>query len=170
MIVHRTVAVAIACCGLLSAAAFGKDAAIAREAVALPVTNTAPAVTESIGVAVYQGREPIWTGSLRLGGPYGSASFSQSRNEYGEICPAEPGAPGRQVNSSESLNFSISRYNSQQELDRFNITLNWSRPVPRCQGEGNDTYGFNRVVNLPRGESVTIEGNGGVSVRLTRAG
>jgi len=170
MIVHRTVAVAIACCGLLAAPAFGKDAAIAREALALPVANGASAAAESIGIAVYQGREPIWTGSLRVGGPYGSASFSQSRNEFGELCPAEPGAPGRQGNSSESLNFSISRYNSQQEPDRFNISLNWSRPVPRCQGEGNDTYGFNRVVNLPRGQSVTIDGNGGVSVRLTRAG
>lgn len=168
MIVHRTVVAVMAFCGPLAAPALGKDAAIAREAIALPVVNAAPTAAESIGIAVYQGRDPIWTGSLRLGGPYGNASFSQSRNEYGEMCPAEPGTPGRQVNSSESLNFTISRYNSQQEPDRFNISLNWSRPVPRCQGEGNDTYGFNRVVNVQRGQSVTIEGNGGVSVRLTR--
>lgn len=171
MIARTTVFAALALGCALAAPAFAKDRPVAAEAVAKPAMNPSPPAAppaESIGVAVYDGRDLVWSGSLRVGGPYGSASFSQSKSEYGLSCAAATTTSDRQSASSESLSFGISRYNWQQEPDRFTINLNWTRPVEPCQGEGNDSFGFNRVVTLPRGQSATIEGTGTMSVRLTR--
>lgn len=124
--------------------------------------------SESISVSILDGRGMVWSGSLRIGGQYGSASFSQSKSEAADPCPGEVWSDANARSSSENLNFSISRYNWQQEPDRFNISLNWSVPVPACQGEGNDSFGFNRVVILPAGQTVTVSGNGSMQVKLTR--
>jgi hypothetical protein len=154
--------------------AFAKDTAQppAAEAVARSaVRATAPpaaAPPETIAIAVFDGRELLWSGSLRLGSPYGNANYSQSKSEHGEPCPGAPLPAGNYPSTSQNLSLGISRHNGQQEPDRFNISLNWSKPVDSCQGEGNDSFGFNRMVTVPRGESVTVAGSNAISVRLTR--
>lgn len=123
---------------------------------------------EPVSIVIVQAGETLWSGTLKVGRSYGSASYSQSRNEADEPCagPVKPNNPYPMTSSS--LNFSISRYNWQQEPDGFSINLNWSRPISACQGQGNDSYGINRNVTLAQGQTVTIEGTGGVSIRLTR--
>jgi hypothetical protein len=157
--------------------ALAKDAQLtttrASEAVAKSIdgssVSTEAPPAETIAIAVYDGRELIWSGSLRIGGPYGSASFSQSRSEYAEPCPGQTLTPGQYNTTSENMNLGISRYNSPQQPDRFTVNLNWSRPVAPCKGEGNDSFGFSRTVTLTRGQTATVEGVGGMSARLTRA-
>lgn len=148
------------------------DKVAAREAVAPSVVpgSPAPAVppTEALAIAIVSSGETVWSGTMRIGGPYGSANFSQSRSEYGEPCPGQASPAGRYASSSESVSIGVSRYNWQQEPDRFSINVNWSKPISSCAGEGNDTFGFTRVVTLPRGATVTVEGSGGMTVRLSR--
>ena len=125
--------------------------------------------SEPVSIVIVQGGETLWSGTLKVGRSYGSASYSQSRNEADEPCAGAARQTNPNSMTSSSLNFSISRYNWQQEPDAFSINLNWSRPIPVCQGQGNDSYGINRNVTLAQGQSVTIEGTGGLSIRLTRA-
>jgi hypothetical protein len=124
--------------------------------------------SETVAVSVLDGRGIVWSGTLRIGGNYGSASFSQSKSEAADPCPGDARPESSSRSSSENMNFSISRYNWQQEPDRFNISLNWGVPVAACEGEGNDSFGFNRVVTLPPGQTVTVAGSGTMQVKLTR--
>jgi hypothetical protein len=132
--------------------------------------NQAPAArpSETISILVLDGRNIVWSGTLRIGGTYGNASFSQSKSESAEPCPGEARSDGNYRSTNESMNFSIGRYNWQQEPDRFNISLNWTVPMNGCQGEGNDNFGFNRVVTLPPGQTVTVAGSGSMTMKLTR--
>jgi hypothetical protein len=171
--IDRTILIASCFVGAaVSGPALARDAAVAAQTVAIPGDRAAPPVaapTEVIGIAVMDGRDVVWSGSLRIGGQYGNANFSQSKSEYGPPCEAGSVSDGGNSMRSESLSFSIGRHNWQQAPDRFNIHINWTKPVAPCLGEGSDSFGFNRVVLVPRGQSVTIEGSGAMSVRLTRA-
>jgi len=132
-----------------------------------PAASFAP---EDVGVAISAGPEEIWAGTLRIGGPSGNANFNFSKNEFALPCPGDPEAGSRNQMSRLRVNFSMSRRNWQQQPDSFNVNVNWTKPLPACQGEGSDTLGFNRVVDLPRGETVSVEGSGGLVLRLTRGG
>jgi hypothetical protein len=155
--------------GLAAATSAGaKEADTMRQTVGAASASETNLATETIAIAVQDGRDSLWAGTLRLGGPYGNASFSQSRNEFAAPCAGGVRPGSGQAMASQQLNFNISRYNPQQEPDRFSINLNWSKPLIACQGEGNDSFGFNRVIAIPRGQSVTVEGSGGLSVRVSR--
>lgn len=123
---------------------------------------------ETVGVVVHSGMDELWSGTLRLGPQYGNANFSMSKNEYAKPCPGETSGKSRNSSSSTRLSVSLNRYNWQQERDKFSVNVNWSQPIPACQGSGNNSLGFNRVVEVPQGGSVTVEGIGGLKVRLTR--
>ena len=122
---------------------------------------------EGVDIEVRSGGAVLWAGSLRLGSPYGSASFSQSKNEFAPPCPGQLINPNRSMNS-ESLNVSVSRNATPQDPDRFNVSVNWTRPLSPCQGEGSDSFGANRVVSVPRGRTETLAAGDGVVLRLTR--
>jgi hypothetical protein len=160
-------------CGLfvaaLTGAAQAEQAADRAERAAKSANQPLPVrPSERIAVSILDGRDVVWSGTLRISAVYGSASFSQSKNEAAEPCPGEARSDSNQRSSSESMNFSISRYNWQQEPDRFNISLNWTVPVAACQDEGNDSFGFNRTVTVPQGQTVTVAGSGRLSLRVTR--
>ena len=140
------------------------------ESVAMPSSPLAEGLPiESMVVEIRVGDRKLWSGTLRLGPKYGNASFSQSRNEAAEPCPSDKSAMGKTTFSNQSLNFNISRRRSwQQEPDKFNVNVNWAQPIPACEGEGTNTLGMYRVVNIPRGSTVSATGGGGVMVRLTR--
>jgi hypothetical protein len=153
----------------LAGAAQAQQATDRAERAAKPTIQAPPArASETISVSVLDGRNIVWSGTLRISGAYGNANFSQSKSEAAAPCPSEARADANQRSSNESLSFSLSRYNWQQEPDRFNISLNWTVPVAACQDEGSDTFGFNRVVTIPPGQTVSIMGSGNMSVRLTR--
>lgn len=148
----------------MASAATAEDVAFHRGE--LPAHGTAG--VETVAIQIDSETGPLWSGSLTMGPQYGNAHFSQSTNEFASPCPGERslGAP---VNSNNSLNFNISRANWAQEPDKFNITFNWTRSLPACEGQGTDTFGFNRIVEIEHGGSVTIEGAGGATVTVTRA-
>jgi hypothetical protein len=161
----------LALAALASSAAEAQVAA-AKARLATDVAQAAPGVAgvETIAIEIRGGGDDLWTGTLRVGGNYGNASFSQSVNEFIAPCPSDSSNPNNNSASNRQLNFNISRRNPQQDANLFYINVNWTRPLPACQGEGNDTFGFNRVVSIPAGGTVTIEGVGGLSVKLSRRG
>jgi hypothetical protein len=167
-LVGRCIASGLLVAALTGAAQAEQAADSAARAAKLAVQPPAARPSERIAVSVLDGRDVVWSGTLRISGVYGNASFSQSKSEAAEPCPGEARTDSNQRSSSESLNFNISRYNWQQEPDRFNISLNWTVPVAACQDEGSDSFGFNRAVTVPQGQTVTVAGSGRLTVRLTR--
>ena len=124
---------------------------------------------ETIAVDLRASGEPLWSGTLRIGGRYGNAGFNQSKNEFAEPCAGKPSAY-ENASSNRQLNFNISRRNPQQDPDQFYVYVNWTQPLAACEGEETNTFGFNRVIELPAGKTVSIEGAGGLVVKLTRPG
>ena len=138
-------------------------------AIAFPATVSA-AAAEAVSIDIRTGDGPLWSGTLTLGPQYGNAYFSQSKNEFALPCKGKPVDYGGGANSNSSLSFNISRANWQQEPDKFNVTLNWTKALDPCEGQGNDTYGFTRMIEIERGHSVVIEGANGAVVTITRVG
>lgn len=129
-----------------------------------------PTQSETLHVDIRTPDGPLWSGTLTLGPQYGNAYFSQSKNEFALPCDNELTDMTGMSNTNSSLSFNISRNNWQQEPNKFNITFNWTKALRACEGQGNDTFGFNRVVDLAPGHSVTIEGANGARVVVSRKG
>lgn len=113
------------------------------------------------------GKELIWAGSLRVAAS-AAGDYSQSRREPFDSCPGEPGAsnyPGRQ----NELRLSLSRNYGNDAPNRFNLAVNWVRPVEDCaEGHGNRAAAIQQTFNLMPGESRQFSGDGGLAVKLTR--
>ena len=135
--------------------------------IAPPVPAMSP---ETVEIDIRAGGRELWSGTLTLGPQYGNASFNQSKNEFVQPCARKPSGSNHSSNSNTSLNFNMSRANWQQQPDQFNVNFSWTRPLPPCDGRGTDTFGFNRMVEIGPGGSVTIEGVGGVVARISRSG
>lgn len=150
---------------VLACLAMAVPAAQARTVsdIAIPALPTDAA---TIDVELRFGDATIWKGSLRLGAPHGNASYNPSKNEFAGYCGDE--RTTRNVNSNENLRLYVHRRYSPQEPDQFSVNVNWTRPVPACQGGGTDTFGLERPVILPPGGSATLSGSGDLVVRLVR--
>lgn len=141
----------------------------AEATIAMPnVASAEVAGIEVVGVEIRAGSYVLWSGTLRMGPQYGNASFSQSKSEFAEPCPGEPTSNGSRSMSNHQVSFNISRRNWQQEPDKFNVNVNWTQPLSACEGEGSNSLGFQRVIEVKRGGSATIEGAGSLRVTISR--
>ncbi len=133
-----------------------------------PVLDFQPSEKQpvTIDVELMAGSSRLWSGSLRLGAPHGNASYSQSKNEYAEPCARDPYSGN--TSSNQNLRLYINRTYSQQEPDQFTVNVNWVRPVSECEGGGTNTLGLQRRLSLDPGRTVTVSGEGGLTVKLTR--
>ncbi len=120
----------------------------------------------SIDVDLRAGSQPLWSGTLRIGTPHGSANFSQSKNEYADPCPGEAGNNSR--SASYNLNFYINHRYSQDSANEFDVNVQLLRPQSACPGRGTDTAGFQRSVVLEPGRTAMLSGPEGLSIKLTR--
>lgn len=123
---------------------------------------------ETLTVQVNAEEGIVWSGTLNVGPRYGSASFSQSKSETVAPCEGKPVDPNRNSNVNSSFNLSLSRTNSQQSPHNFSVSFNRNVALPACEGQGSDSSGFNRVVEILPGTSKTIRGNNGVLVTVSR--
>jgi hypothetical protein len=147
-------------------AAEAREATARASLAANPGQLDLPAAEIEIDVAGEQ--TALWRGTLRVAGSNGYASFSQSKSEFVGACAGE-GIPDGSTTSSESLNFSLNRYNWQQNRDAFSISVNWVRPLPPCDGHGTTTVGFSRNITLAAGQTIELDGGNGLSVKLVRS-
>ncbi|WFL76737.1 hypothetical protein P7228_12110 [Altererythrobacter arenosus] len=158
----------LAALALVAGPALAQDQDVIETRAVLAPSQTGGEV-ETVSVEIRASADILWSGTLTLGPQYGNAYYSQSKNEFTEPCASKPGSTADATNSSTSLNLNISRANWSQEPDKFNISFSWTRALDACEGQGNDTFGFNRVVEIPRGRKVTISGPGDAEVTVTRA-
>lgn len=121
----------------------------------------------TIAIEILEGSEKLWSGSLRVGG-MGGSSFSESKSEFEDPCPGQPETDDRYYASNHQLSFNINRQMSPEEPDQFWVNVSRGRPVPRCEGNGTNTVGFNRLVTLAPGQTVQLGGEMGLLVKLTR--
>lgn len=159
-----------------------KTMVLLAAAAALPIATTASASdravfapgaetggsAETLTIEVTAEEGPVWSGTLTVGPRYGNASFSQSKNESAPPCEGAPVDPNRNTTMSSSFNLSLSRTNWQQTPDSFAVNFNRNMAIPVCEGQGSDSSGFNRVVEILPGSSATIRGNSGVIVTISR--
>ena len=131
-----------------------------------PVVASGEAETLSVEIVTSDG--PLWSGTLTIGPQYGNAYFSQSKNEFAQPCEGKPSGSNAASNSNSSLTLNLSRQNWQTNPDSFNVNFSWTRALRACEGQGSDTYGFNRLIELHRGASTTIEGANGAKVIVSR--
>lgn len=133
----------------------------------------APRVTETIGVQFHQDGRLLWGGDMMRSSD-GTASFSQQLRES-RACPdADPRTSRYDANSARmsSLSVTLSPYYPATE-GAIRVAIERTRPVGQpdemCGGrDGSSTVRFEGRAILPRGKAVTLEGEAGLSVTLTR--
>ena len=70
--------------------------------------------------------------------------------------------------SRDELRFKMSKAYSANSGDAFSVSMNWTHPTEDCTANGTSQIGLTRVVELGRGKSARIEGDGGVVIDLKR--
>ena len=121
-----------------------------------------------LAVAVSAGREVLWSDRLRVSGN-GGANYSIDKREAALPCPDGSVAPSNYTFGREQLEVSIRRQISSESFDSFNVSVKWERPDEDCQGQGGQrSVSIMSLIAIPPGETVELEGDGGLRVRLTR--
>jgi len=117
--------------------------------------------TVNIRVRIEAGAQHLFADRLRVGGL--PASYNQSRTE----APAEACPDLRRSTLLNNLGFTIVPAFGNREAD-YRVTFRWNRaPSEGCTG-GQRTVSLEQVVTLEPGRTVTIEGDAGVRIELTR--
>ena len=116
--------------------------------------------TESIHVRTTAGNAILFDDRLRVG--RAGATFSQNRSEA-----TEPGCASVYPQSvRNSLTLSVQADGPTK--DHYRVSVSWTRPNGGCDAQGNRGISLNQAVELKPGRTVTIEGDAGVRVQLTR--
>lgn len=119
-----------------------------------------------VSVEVLGGGATLYKGDLRIGDS--NASYSTTLNEAYDACPADGTGVPRFSNVNSSMRVSISRRDrGPKNVEQFNVSVNWTRPGPACEG-GVSNVGFDRTVAIAPGGTVTLTGDAGLTVRVTR--
>jgi len=128
--------------------------------------SSEPAATAPVPVQVEAqgGKEALWSGVLRLGAPWSTASFNSSQNDLLEPCPGSS-APAMQANRQFRVTLNA---RGGENLSRISVSVNWVREISACAGGGTATVGLNQTITLAPGESATIKGDAGLVIKLRR--
>lgn len=145
----------------------------------MPATPPAPVIYASsrpvrpqlpvlVGIDVIGGGEQLWNGQLRVAGAFG-ASLNSSVNETPEPCATDTsGFIQYPSTNTRSLRLRLERRDSVEQIDRFYVSVSWSRPGVPCDGSGTLTVGLEKFVTLKKGASTEVRGDGDLLVRLKR--
>ena len=131
-------------------------------ATALPAEN--PITLE---LHVTGGGHQLWYGALQVSRSSG-ASYSESTSEAAEIiCP---NTPTYGQSERKSLNINIYWQETGYQGPAANVSVNWQRPSPGldCTPPGTRSVQISQMVRLVPGQSETIQGDGGLVVKVTR--
>lgn len=129
--------------------------------------SAVPAVAPfPIRVRVVAGTQVLFNDTLRIA-RNANASYQESRNEAPEtICPGE-----RYYSSQERYSLNINLYSRDDNSSgpAVNISVSWTRPARAVTcGEGTRQVQLTQTVPLASGQSVTLQGDAGLSVTLSR--
>jgi hypothetical protein len=121
-----------------------------------------------VRVRVTAGGQQLLNDTFRVNRNAG-ASYQESRSEAPDtVCPNQ-----RYYGSQErySLNFNLNlRDDMSNGRPGINISVRWQRPssLPTCAGEGSREVQLTQTVPLDPGQSVTIQGDAGLEVTVSR--
>lgn len=129
--------------------------------------SAVPAVAAfPVRVRVVAGPQVLFNDSLRIA-RNASASYQESRNEAPEaICPGE-----RYYSSQERYSLNINLYSRDDNSagPAVNVSVSWTRPARAVTcGEGTRQVQLTQTVPLTPGQSVTLQGDAGLTVTLSR--
>src|SRR5262249_41424449 len=128
--------------------------------IVVPQVVNRPTIT--VRVRAFAGRALLLQDDFRVG--RAPAMYNQSRSEAD--------LPGCVSNTNgwpmarSSVNFSL-RADTIAD-DGYRLTFGWTRPTTGCGSEGTLSVNLERSVILKPGQSMTVDGDGGVRVELTR--
>ena len=147
---------------------------IAPPAPPAPPAQPSVPIQFPVEVEVRAGAERLFAGTLEVGSPV-TSTFRQERvDAVVPTCGASDSYPvitmgGRAVPRASSFTISIST-NYQRTDGRVQLNVRWVRPgSSSCTGQFNTrTVEMNESVLLAPGQTVTVQGDAGLVVRLTR--
>ena len=136
--------------------------AIARSPIVMTRVEATP-----IRVRVAVGARELFNDTLRVT-RNASASYSENRSEAPDVVCAGD----RYYSSQERYSLSVQLYLRDDNSNGagVNVSVNWQRPAPNtgCDREGTRSVQLNQTVPLGPGQSITIEGDAGLTVTLSR--
>lgn len=126
-----------------------------------------PAIPIPVRVRVTAGTQVLFSDTLRVSRVSG-ASYQQSRSEATEtVCPTE-----RYFFSSQRNSLNVNLYLREDSTigSMLNVSVSWTRPSRGvgCGGEGSRQVQLTQTVPLAAGQSVTLQGDGGLAVTVSR--
>lgn len=136
-------------------------------AVAAPGFEMTPVPAMPVHVRVTAAGRELLNDTFRVA-PSAGATYQESRSEAPEaVCAGE-----RYYSSQERYGLNVNLYvsdNSSPQM-RLNLTVSWQRPSksPGCDGAGTRQVQLTQTVPLAPGQTVTLEGDAGLVVTLSR--
>jgi hypothetical protein len=129
--------------------------------------RTATAVSAMpIRVRVVAGKDELLSDVFRVS-RNASASYQVSRSEAPESTCQPDGYSGSQDRYSLNLNLYL---RGEAADPTVNVSVSWQRPAGAgdCTGDGSREVQLTQTVRLPAGQPVTIRGDAGLVVTLSR--
>ena len=143
---------------------------VIRSVIGMP--DRGPRTTERFTVQVRQDDRVLWSGEMMRASD-GMASFSQQLRES-RACTEGEASSGNRSNMSQNSSLSVSispNYPYAEGMVRVNVerTRPYGDAATSCEGEeGSSTVRFETRAQLPSGKAVTLRGESGLSVTITR--
>jgi hypothetical protein len=126
-----------------------------------------PSQRYTIDVDASAAGNTLWRGSLRVGAPSG-ASFQRTLTE----APPEGCATGGELSYPgvrDSFRVQLNASSRDDETPRQSFTVEWQRPSDQCtSGVTTRTVQLSGSLQLKPGQSVTVEGDAGLTLRFSR--
>lgn len=131
------------------------------------VLNANPDAIIPVRVRIMAGGNQLLNDTFRVS-RNGSASYQESRSEAPQPCGEEQRSYGSQERYSLNMNLYL-RYEGMGG-PMVNVSVSWGRPSANtiCAGEGSRQVQLSQTVPLAPGQSVTLQGDAGLSVTLSR--
>ena len=115
----------------------------------------------TVRIRALAGRTVLLDDRFRVGRSW--ASFTQNRSEAAEqSCPQDYG--GQSVRAT----FSMTLRPQGMSAGKYHLSTSWSRPTGSCDDQGSRSVSVDRAVSLKPGETVVVEGDGGLRVEITQ--
>lgn len=114
----------------------------------------------TVRIRAFAGGAALFDDQMRVG--RSGANFNQNRSEAAEEnCPDDYSATAKH-------SLSIGLRPDGPTKNSYRVNVSWSRPVAGCDGQGSRGVNVDQRVDLEPGQTVTVQGDGGLRVELTR--
>jgi hypothetical protein len=120
-------------------------------------------------VEILGDHDVLWTGEIAASDQQ-QTSFTQSLRQPSKACPDQTWVNMGSTRDELRLNVAMPRERRTATFDpnQVAVEVTWQRALPACGGQA--TVGFERSVSVATGETETIVGDAGLTIRLTRLG